>query len=240
MKKSKWIQQIVIRTLCIIAMLTITLLTACGVMLNLVFNGPSETVRNQAVLTLLADPKTAGIPGKFLEQAVIDEISKNHSSLFTTNDPDLISVKTGNTTLQSILIDGQTYTAQILLCQDLGEIWLADLQGSNYAGISSDGILRISTDENHLYSDHIFPCTQILMMDGIINSELYNSPSGYSARYAIGQCADGTMILVTIDGDTKDMLGATYQDLIDIFTEYDAVNACCLSCDPWEEVEKAQ
>lgn len=56
--------------------------------------------------------------------------------------------------------------------------------------------------------------------------------SGYSLglnpRTAIGQRADGAVLLLIIDGRQPQSLGATYQDLIDIMLEYGAVNACNL------------
>ncbi len=56
--------------------------------------------------------------------------------------------------------------------------------------------------------------------------------SGYSLglnpRTAIGQRADGAVLLLVIDGRQPQSLGATYQDLIDIMVEYGAINACNL------------
>ena len=56
--------------------------------------------------------------------------------------------------------------------------------------------------------------------------------SGYSLglnpRTAIGQRADGAVLLLVVDGRQPQSLGATYQDLINIMTEYGAVNACTL------------
>jgi len=56
--------------------------------------------------------------------------------------------------------------------------------------------------------------------------------SGYSLglnpRTAIGQRADGAVLLLVIDGRQPQSLGATYQDLIDIMVDYGAVNACTL------------
>ena len=50
--------------------------------------------------------------------------------------------------------------------------------------------------------------------------------SGANPRTAIGQRADGTLILVVTDGrGTAGHIGATASDLIDIMQKYDAVNA---------------
>lgn len=52
--------------------------------------------------------------------------------------------------------------------------------------------------------------------------------SGVNPRTAIGQAADGTVIIVVIDGRQPNSLGATMTDLINIMTEFGAVNAANL------------
>ena len=66
----------------------------------------------------------------------------------------------------------------------------------------------------------------VLIMNGEINMDAYNTNSGYNPRTAIGQRADGTVIFVCIDGRQANSLGGTYRDVIDIMIEYGAVNAC--------------
>ena len=46
-----------------------------------------------------------------------------------------------------------------------------------------------------------------------------------SPRTAIGQCADGSVLLLVLDGRSINTLGATMQDVADIMLEYGAVNA---------------
>ena len=65
----------------------------------------------------------------------------------------------------------------------------------------------------------------------IINGEpssVSGSGSGLNPRTAIGQCADGTVILLVIDGRSANSLGASYADLINIMMENGAVNAANL------------
>ena len=66
----------------------------------------------------------------------------------------------------------------------------------------------------------------VLLMNGAVNQTEYASNSGYNPRTAIGQRADGAVILVCIDGRQASSLGGTYRDIIDIMVEYGAVNAC--------------
>ena len=48
---------------------------------------------------------------------------------------------------------------------------------------------------------------------------------GLNPRTAIGQTADGTVLLLVIDGRQPSSIGASYNDLIGIMQEYGAVNA---------------
>ena len=51
---------------------------------------------------------------------------------------------------------------------------------------------------------------------------------GLNPRTAIGQRSDGAILLLVIDGRQVISIGATLRDLVDIFLEYGAVNACNL------------
>ncbi len=68
----------------------------------------------------------------------------------------------------------------------------------------------------------------VLIQNGAIKNEVYNSSSGYNPRTAIGQRADGAVIMLCIDGRQAGSLGGTYADIINIMVEYGAVNACNL------------
>ena len=67
-----------------------------------------------------------------------------------------------------------------------------------------------------------------LIINGFPNLEAYNSASGFNPRTAIGQRADGAVIFLCIDGRQTASIGATYADVIDIMTDFGAVNACNL------------
>ena len=68
----------------------------------------------------------------------------------------------------------------------------------------------------------------VLIMDGIVNEKAYNNESGFNPRTAIGQRADGAVIMVCIDGRQMGSIGGNFADIIDIMVEYGAVNACNL------------
>ena len=58
--------------------------------------------------------------------------------------------------------------------------------------------------------------------------EINGKGSGLNPRTAIGQRADGSVLILTIDGRQGNSLGASYSDLIEIMMEYGAVNAANL------------
>ena len=62
----------------------------------------------------------------------------------------------------------------------------------------------------------------------IVNGEpvsVKGQSSGLNPRTAIGQRADGAVLMLVIDGRQASSLGATYSDLITIMLEYGAINA---------------
>ena len=65
----------------------------------------------------------------------------------------------------------------------------------------------------------------------IINGEPANisgSSSGLNPRTAIGQRADGAVLLLVIDGRQAESLGASYADLIEVMQSFGAINAANL------------
>ena len=67
----------------------------------------------------------------------------------------------------------------------------------------------------------------VLVMNGKA-STVKGSGSGLNPRTAIGQRADGAVLLLVIDGRQPASLGATYADLIEIMLDFEAVNAANL------------
>lgn len=64
----------------------------------------------------------------------------------------------------------------------------------------------------------------------LVNGEevAISTVSGVNPRTAIGQRADGAVLLLVVDGRQAYSLGATYEDLAQIMLDYGAVNACNL------------
>lgn len=96
-------------------------------------------------------------------------------------------------------------------------------------------------DSNHILHVGQFTAAQIRERDIqygvcfgpvlIVNGQAVDSASlgsGVNPRTAIGQRSDGAVLLLVIEGRQVSSLGATYQDLVDVFLSYGAVNACNL------------
>lgn len=218
-----------------------------AMILNMIFNGPSPSARDQLTATLMEYELTAEIPGLFLDQSVVEQICQTSNALPSDiSDASLIKPDSDSRGLWEYYPEGiyseeleeDTYTGQITLMRDSSHLDLRSGTGDHYFGFTEDGILMVTSSADSADILHISSrCDNILIMDGQINTGLYNSNSGYTARSAIGQCSDGTMILVTIHGGTETSLGGTMQDLIDILWEYGAVNACSLSNSTWGSEE---
>ena len=101
-----------------------------------------------------------------------------------------------------------------------------------FAGFNKDNILVVAQDnmtqaqaeELNIRDGCCFG--PVLIMNGEINQEAYNSNSGWNPRTAIGQRQDGAVVFVCIDGRQAGSPGGTYKDVIDIMIEYGVVNAC--------------
>lgn len=103
-----------------------------------------------------------------------------------------------------------------------------------FVGFNKDNILVVASSMTEAEAKALEirdGCTSgpVLMVNGKPNREVYDSDSGYNPRTVVGQCADGAVLFVCADGRSAESLGATYGDMIDILTQYGAVNACALA-----------
>ena len=73
-QSSGLIGRLIRRSLLLIVTLALMAVTAAGLMINGILNGPSPIARNQLVLKLVQDTSTDWIPEMFLEADVIDQI----------------------------------------------------------------------------------------------------------------------------------------------------------------------
>lgn len=112
-------------------------------------------------------------------------------------------------------------------------VWDDGTTYNGFAGFNEDNILVVAKSMTKDQAEELGirdGCCfgPVLIMNGVVNEEAYNSNSGYNPRTCIGQREDGAVIFLCVDGRQAGSLGATYADIIDILVENNAVNACNL------------
>lgn len=97
------------------------------------------------------------------------------------------------------------------------------------AGIDKDGLLHVgritaqaALDRGVQYAASYGPA---LIINGTPQNEKRALGGGLNPRTAIGQREDGAILLLVVNGRSVDSLGATLDDLVEVFLEYGAVNA---------------
>ena len=93
--------------------------------------------------------------------------------------------------------------------------------------VVSEGMTKARADELGIRDGVCFQTGNVLITHDGDNVVLYyaDSNTGTAQRTAIGQRADGTIILLVTDGRSASSLGATHNDVIDIMVDYGAVTA---------------
>lgn len=101
----------------------------------------------------------------------------------------------------------------------------------NVVGFDADHILHVGDMSGQqaldlgLMSAVSFSPGPVLVKDGELQTNL---GGGMNPRTCIGQCSDGTILLMVIEGRKPDSMGATYDDIAKILYERGAVNAANL------------
>ena len=115
-----------------------------------------------------------------------------------------------------------------------GEIvWGDGTTPYHMVGLDGDGILHVGAmSGNTAVEQGIQWAVSFITHDGlasslIINGEVQrqNLGGGVNPRTALGQRADGALLLLVLDGRSINTLGATMEDVVNIMLEYGAVNA---------------
>lgn len=111
-----------------------------------------------------------------------------------------------------------------------GKVYYSELgTRTGFAGFDSQHILHVGKlSESEIYERDIqygVCFGPVLVSNG---EAVKGLTSGVNPRTGIGQRSDGAVLLLVIEGRQVSSMGATFQDMIDIFMEYGAVNACNL------------
>ena len=113
------------------------------------------------------------------------------------------------------------------------QVWGGTSTAYNVIGIDSDGVLHVGRmTGSEAIALGIRDAVSFVTHDGvasalIINGEVQtqNLVSGVNPRTAIGQRADGAVLLLVLDGRSINTVGATMEDTCNIMLRYGAVNA---------------
>ena len=180
------------------------------------FKGKMLLVHDPSKVTVASIPSFGGVGwtlSKFLEE--YDAVACLNAGGFEDEDgkgkggiPDGIVIRDGNIVYGNA---GSSYKDVVGFDSD-NKLHVGNMSGS-YA--LSLGIVNGMS----------FSLGPVLIQDGVRQSG-FNS--GGNPRSAIGQTADGTVILLAIEGRMFDSLGATFDDVSDIMEEYGAINAANL------------
>lgn len=308
--KHSLVKTILRRFFLVLFIAIVLVFTALILVLNMVFNGPSPTARNQLTMTLIEASATKWIPALFIGEDTVAEIRTGENVELAENVTDVSAVVISRNALTSAndewaaypdgirieTVSGNTYNATVMIVRNPEQVYLgisthegfstsipgkrltaaiedegaiAAVNGgafndngttasyvgtlpaglvysegecvwtsgkpsetSGFAGFTEDNILIVHKDniskaqaeELNIRDGCCFG--PVLIMNGEINQEAYNSNSGWNPRTAIGQRKDGAVVFVCIDGRQAGSAGGTYKDVIDIMIEYGVVNAC--------------
>lgn len=188
------------------------------------FTAHVMVVRNPSKVYLAAssNPLSMDTPG-----VPMDEAMEREQAIAAVNAGPFFDDGTSSQSVGSVPIG--------LVLSGNAVIW-NDQQISEYGfvGFNNDNILIVASSmtETEAKEQGIRDgCSSgpVLVINGEPNMDAYNGNFGYRPRTAVGQRSDGAVVFVCADGRNADSLGATYADMIDILTEYGAVNACALN-----------
>jgi len=179
----------------------------------------------QGKMMVVSDPSRVivGVPDKFGDDSKglsVNEMIKKYGAVAGINAGGFYDEGgngTGGIPDGVVIVDGEA-------------LWgLNDTNAYNVVGFDANNILHVGRMTCKAALDAGITDAVSFGPSLIINGNPTNSGwklgGGVNPRTAIGQRADGAVLLLVINGRQIDSLGATYDDLIDIMLEYGAVNA---------------
>ena len=114
-----------------------------------------------------------------------------------------------------------------------GVFYNENLETGIFIGFDQAGILHVGNMDSATAHDVgirdgvTFSLGPILVANGL-PVDAVGITTGMNPRTAIGQRADGAVLMLVIDGRQAQSAGATYADLTEIMLDYGAINACNL------------
>ncbi len=180
------------------------------------YQGYLVAIYNPSKVELLVS-KELGLQGEYITDVAKDNNSKvimNATGFYETNYDSTGGIPHGNIIKNNELI----YSGPI---NNIG----------GYIGFSSDNKLLLGKYELeealNIYKDAI-EYGPFLIVNNNKSETLGDGGAGLAPRTAIGQRSDGTVLFLVINGRLPTSIGATYNDLIEVMSNYKAVNAANL------------
>lgn len=180
----------------------------------------------QGVLAVVNDPMQLSLQASSqigVEGETVGTIAEAHNGVLAMSASSFIDDNSGN--LGGVLAgyamsDGTAYNEN----EHLGE-------GYSRLEIDDNGRFSI-VDSSVAVGDNLQNAMEHLpamIVDGVINNELYTTWNGTHPRSCIGQTEDGTVLMLVIEGRMQDRsLGAGLPECTKILTRYGAIHAMSL------------
>lgn len=135
------------RTVLVLLVTVLMLCSALVMVLNLIFNGPSEAARDKLTMSLIEASATKWVPGLFLGEEIVTAIRTADKAALEdeVSDTSAIVIKTDTITaadewadypdgIRIEQVEGDTYNAQVMLVRDPSRVYLGL---STYGGFST-------------------------------------------------------------------------------------------------------
>jgi bla regulator protein BlaR1 len=121
---------------------------------------------------------------------------------------------------------GLTYSNGVCVWEDDTDLSFFGMDSSNRL-IVENHMSRKRAEELHIRDGVSFQVNRVLIqsVDGVLKTNDWPNDTSLWQRTAIGQTADGTMILLVTEGRNAAYMGANRKDMIDALLSLGAVNA---------------
>lgn len=183
----------------------------------------------KAYVILLKDPSriSVGVSSENFESATIGmrmfEMVEKYNAVAAINGGEFWDVGGRATGAQPM---GITYSGGKMVWNDNTKKTFIGFDNNNRL-VVSEGMTAVEADKLGIRDAVSFQNGNVIIKQVGEKVELYYSDNntGTAQRTAIGQRADGAVIMIVTDGRTADSIGATRNDIIEMMVQYGAVNA---------------
>ena len=182
------------------------------------YSGYMMIVRDPSRVILGSIPSSYGKEGYVLSEYVkhFDGVAGTNAGGFY--DPG--GLGDGSIPDSVVVVDGKIYYMEYG-CGTEGGGGIAAIDGNHILHVAKSMTRQELIDNDIRYA----VCYGPVLINNGISADPNSLIKGLNPRTAIGQCADGAMLFLVIDGRQVASMGANYQDLVEIMERYGAINA---------------